>query len=222
MFNSVFGDLTLVTNTELPIHKQWFTVACSDNSVTMSFGESKTLRINSMGLWTHSVLFWQGELDADFKLLLDTLPDSSVIYKNSKIIAIYLKNNVDYGCLRVSLRLHKNAEPVIRNLVDDKYLEKLDTLYDIYTDKMDINACLNFWVGAPLNTDLKGSSYDTKLVRKKIYNDFTAPFLEDHLAVSAEMENKMGMALNVPRVDKIRYIIVRMFKLSKELQTLDN
>lgn len=219
MFNSVFDDLTVVTNTELPVNKQWFTVACSDNSVTLSFGESKTLRINSIGLWTHSVLFWQGELDADFKLLLETLPDSSIIYKNSKIIAIYLKNNVDYGCLRVSLRLHKNSEPVIRNLVHDKYLEKLDKLYEIYTDTMDVNACLNFWVGAPLNTDLTGSSYDTQLVRKKIYNEFTAPFLEDHQSVSAEMENKMGMALNVPRVIKIRYIIARMFGLAKNLHT---
>lgn len=221
MFNNVFGDLTVVTNTELPVHQQWFTVACSDNSVSMSFGEAKTMRINSMGLWTHSVLFWQGPLTTDFKLLVDALPEGTTIYKNDKIMAIYLKNNVDYGCLQVSIRLHKNTEMVVRNLVPDEYLKKLDGLYELYIDKMDVNSCLNYWVGEALNTDLSGESYTTKKIRASIYHEFTSAFIEDIDGASAEMENKMSLALNVPRIEKIRYIIARMFRRAKEIHKLD-
>lgn len=217
MTNTVFGDLTVVTNAELDTTKQWFTVACSDNSVNLMFGDSKTLRINSVGVWSHSVLFWQGKLDDAFEAFVKSLPPGCVIYKNDYVLVLYLKNNYDYGCLRVSVRLHKNHDVIIRNLMSDKYLEKLDRLYDLYIDTMSVDQCLNSWVNKPLNTDLNGVSYDTKQILDLIYQSFTKEFLEDPDAFGGDMEHAMSSALNVPRVQKIRYIISRMFSRAVEL-----
>lgn len=220
MFNVKLGDLTIVTNTPLPVDQQWFSVACSDNAVTLMFGDNKTLRINSVGLWTHSVLFWQGELDISFKLLVDSLPAGNVIYKNDDVIALYLRNNHDYGCLQLSVRLHKNNEMIIRNLQEDVYLGKLDALFALYSKDHNVDACLNFWVNKPLNINLDGDSYTSQLIRKDIFNEFTKEFIEDPESTSSDIENKMAAALKVGRVDKIRYIIARMFKRARELNDL--
>lgn len=217
MANTTFGDLTVVTNTALPSDQQWFTVACSGNAVNLMFGEHKTLRISSIGVWTHSVLFWRGELNKAFQLLIDAIPSNTVIYRNAEVLVLYLKNNFDYGCLQVSVRLHKNHEMTIRNLTPDPLLKKLDELYDVYVMHQDVNACLNHWVSAPLNTDLMGSSFDTKQIRERIHTTFTKEFIEDPEGAGAEIEHAMSHALNVPRVYKIKYIIARMFKYACEL-----
>lgn len=221
MANTLFGDLTVVTNTPLPIEKQWFTIACGSNSVSLMFGDHKTLRINSIGVWSHSVLFWQGELDKDFSLLLESLPSGSVIYKNDKVLILYLKNSVAYGCLRVSLKLHKNNEPQICNNASNVMLSKLDGLYDLYSKRGNISACLNYWVNAPLNTDLEGSSYDTKLIREKIYTEFTSKVTQQEDNIPDEIERLMLRSLDIPRKDIIRQIIVDMYFMGNRLSKLD-
>lgn len=221
MFSQIFGDLKVSANTPIPDKEQWFSIACGSNSVSLLFNETKTLRIKSTGIWTHSVLFWRGKLTPEFTLFKDALEDSCVIYQSDDVVALYLKNNVDYGSFRVSCRLHKSGNVDIRNNIGNPMLKLLDDLHDLYRKDKDIHACIKRLLNVPLNTDLEGVSYDTKMIRRRLYDEFTKPFIDDPVTQSLIYESEMEKALNLKRREYIRSIMVMMFTTARRLHEID-
>lgn len=222
MFSQMFGDLKVMASTPINSKDQWFAIACGSNSVSLLYGETKTLRIKSTGVWTHSVLFWRGPLTTEFTLFKDALEDNCVIYQSKEIVAIYLKNNVDYGSFRVSCRLHKSGNVEVRSNIGNPMLKTLDDIHDLYKWDKGIHVCINRLLNIPLNTDLEGSSYDTQQIRLRLYNEFTKPFIEDPVTQSLIYEKEMEKALNIKRRQYIRSIMVMMFTTALRLKKLDD
>ena len=216
-----FGDLKIITNTELPTSNQWFNIACGNNAVTLLFGENKTLRVNSMGVWTHSLLFWQGAHDAAFSLFMETLPEGHLVYQNKDITVLYLKNDIGYGCLRVSLKLQKSGYRELNNNMNNVMARRLDELFNLYNDTKNINQCLKFWTKLPLNLDLNGVSYDTISSRREIYTGFTEPLERDPVSATMQIESILNECFNKMRAQAVRFIFSEMYELARKLKLLD-
>jgi hypothetical protein len=221
VFSQTFGDLKVMASTPITDKEQWFAIACGSNSVNLLFGDTKTLRIKSTGVWTHSVLFWRGKLTPEFTLFKEALEDNCVIYQSEDVVVLYLKNNVDYGSFRVSCRLHKSGNIEVRSNIGNPMLNTLDDIHNLYKANKGIHVCINRLLDIPLNTDLEGSSYTTKEIRQRLYKEFTKPFIDDPATQSLIYETQMEKALNIKRRQYIRSIMVMMFTAARRLSEID-
>lgn len=221
MKSYMFDDLKILTHTELDPSVQWNAIACSGNGVNLAFADTKILHIKGTGIWTHSIVVWQGIYTDEFALFKGALSTNAVVYKNKEAVVLYLRNNKNYGCLQVSCRLHKSGNIVFQNNIGNPTLKLLDELYVMYMCGKSINACMNQLMGNAHSLDLTGVSYDATSLRRRVYTFFTKPFLDDPGEACKFYEEQMALALDVRRKTVIRRIFVVLFEYALSLRELD-
>lgn len=217
-----FGDLKVLTNTDIDTNSQWNSIACNSRGVNLSFSDTKFLHIKGTGVWTHSVVIWAGEYTPLFREFKKALSTNSIIYKNKEVVALYLSNNKHYGSLQVSCKLHKSGEVILKNNLGNHTLKMLDELYEMYIDNRTINECMNQLMSFPHSIDLMGCSHDTIMMRRLIYDTFTEPFTLGPDTACKEYEDEMALALNVKRKLRIRQIFVELYAYAVSLAKLDS